>query len=273
MSEGASTRTRKGGGGSSRHPRGVSKSGSFNEEHVKLSKKLSAVLRHRIAENGLTDVLRPDGFVPLSRLLATPGFRGVGIDQIKSIVESNDKQRFSISEEDGQIFIRANQGHTSSGIDESQLLERMDEDALRAIGAGRAVHGTYRAAWKTITSSGGLSPMSRHHVHLAADLPGESGVISGMRASAEIHIWVDMLAASRAGIPFFRSANGVILTPGLADTRLLPSNYFHRVLDPQRNLEWRDGEWQAAAPAAAAAAAVAAASSAADAKQIAAGCR
>ena len=45
---------------------------------MQLSKKLSAVLRHRIDENGLRPVLRPDGYVPLSgpvREVVEPGAR------------------------------------------------------------------------------------------------------------------------------------------------------------------------------------------------------
>ena len=215
---------------------------SSQDEDVKLSKKMSAVLRHGIEKNGLSDVLRPDGYVPLSRLLRVLP-RGVSVDQIRHIVDQNDKQRFTISEKDGELFIRANQGHSSTGIDEEQLLERLDESKLLAIGGGRAVHGTYRSAWPAIISSGGLMPMSRNHIHLAADLPGESGVISGMRSSAQIHVWVDLLGASRAGVPFFRSANGVILTPGHAASRQLPSQFFVRVVDTQTHVEWHEGAW------------------------------
>ena len=235
-------------------PKGITKSSSFDDD-VKLSKKMSNVLRHRIHENKLGAHLRPDGYVPLDALLATPGFKGLGIDaaRVRAIVRDNDKQRFSIMmAEDGVEYIRANQGHTSSGIDESQLLTPLDEAALVELG-GRAVHGTNRKAWDGIVASGGLSPMARHHVHLAAGLPGASGVISGMRASAEVHVWVDLLGAAKAGIPLFRSANGVILTPGTSGTRLLPVEHFARVVDPSRGLEWRDGGWHKAADADAAA--------------------
>ena len=212
------------------------------EDDVKISKKMSNVLRHRLHENGLGAVLRPDGYVPLEALMGTAGFRGVSMETVRAIVRRNDKQRFSIIEEGGVEYIRANQGHTSHGIDESQLLELLDEAALVKLGA-RAVHGTYRSAWPAIVAAGGLSPMARHHVHLAVDLPGESGVISGMRKSAEVHVWVDLVGAARAGIPIYRSTNGVILTPGKAETRLLGSEYFARVLDVARGLEWRDGVW------------------------------
>ena len=215
--------------------------GESGGHDVRLSKKLSNVLRHRVHENGLGDVLRPDGYVPLAALLATPGFQGVSIPQVRAVVEQNDKQRFALREEaGGQLFIRANQGHTITGIDADQLLTRLDDDAIRALG-GRAVHGTNHAAWRGIVASGGLSPMARHHVHLAAGLPGEGGVISGMRASADVHVWVDLRSAAAAGIPFFRSANGVILTPG--DPRgTLPIGHFERVVDSAGRV-WRDGTW------------------------------
>jgi 2'-phosphotransferase len=214
------------------------------EADERLSKKLSSILRHRLAENGLSSVLRPDGYVPLEALLATPGFRGTSVEEIRSVVKLNDKQRFSIIiEDDGNEYIRANQGHTSAGVDETALLERLDNGALHELD-GRAVHGTFRAAWDGIVASGGLSPMARHHVHLAADLPGRSGVISGMRGCAELQVWIDLHGAARAGVPFFRSANGVILTPGLPKTGLLPIEHFERVVDSARGLAWRDGAWR-----------------------------
>lgn len=210
---------------------------------MQLSKKLSAVLRHRIDENGLRPVLRPDGYVPLSALLEVKGFGGTSVEQVRAVVEGNDKQRFALLEEpDGTIFIRANQGHTVSGLDADEMLTRMDEAAAAELG-GRAVHGTYRAAWAKIVASGGLSKMKRNHIHLAANLPGDSGVISGMRSSAEVHVWVDLRGAIAAGIPFFRSANGVVLTPGDA-SGVLPLRFFERAVDPSRGQIWREGAWE-----------------------------
>ena len=34
--------------------------------------------------------------------------------------------------------------------------------------------------------------MNRTHIHFAPGLPKESGVISGMRASAQVYIYIDM---------------------------------------------------------------------------------
>jgi len=39
----------------------------------------------------------------------------------------------------------------------------------------------------------GLCKMSRTNIHMAADLPGDSGVISGMRGSCEVVIEVNII--------------------------------------------------------------------------------
>jgi RNA:NAD 2'-phosphotransferase (TPT1/KptA family) len=53
--------------------------------------------------------------VPLDRVLALPGFAQYNVDDIAAVVASNDKQRFSMLEEEGEaggdvtLYIRANQ--------------------------------------------------------------------------------------------------------------------------------------------------------------------
>jgi len=72
--------------------------------------------------------------------------------------------------------------------------------------------------------------MSRNHVHLAADLPGEGGVISGMRASCELVVYVDVRAAVlEGGLNFYTSSNGVVLTPGLGEHGILSLDYVTKV--------------------------------------------
>ncbi|CAN0056248.1 unnamed protein product, partial [Sphacelaria rigidula] len=53
--------------------------------------------------------------------------------------------------------------------------------------------------------------MNRTHIHFATGLPGDNGVISGMRAGCKVLIYVDVAAAMADGIRFFRSTNNVIL--------------------------------------------------------------
>jgi len=150
--------------------------------------------------------------------------------EVRAVVECNDKQRFAMSTcgETGVLLIRANQGHTISvGLDDALLLEPLTE----ATAPPEAVHGTYTSAWASIKTSG-LHRMSRNHVHLAKALPSApGGVISGMRASCHVAVWVDVPAAIRAGVPFYRSQNGVVLTPGEGETGALPPRFFTRAVD------------------------------------------
>merc|ERR1719221_1948185 len=100
-------------------------------------------------------------------------------------------------------MIRANQGHSMEGI-------TPDLEPLNLKEIPLAVHGTYSEAWEMIKEKG-ISKMQRNHIHLAKDLPGSSGVISGMRAKCQVLIWVDLVKADSDGIRFFQSENGVIL--------------------------------------------------------------
>ena len=73
--------------------------------------------------------------------------------------------------------------------------------------------------------------MARHHIHLAQGLIGERGVISGMRHTAELFVWVNVHEAISSGIRFFRSANGVLLCDGTVGVDgsgdgCLPSSFF-----------------------------------------------
>lgn len=165
------------------------------------------------------------------------------------------------------------------------------------------MHGTYEAAWKQILKTGGLRPMSRHHVHFALGVPdgveaGKSGkepndsdlvidtdgtavevapplsapssspsstthpapvseapnppssaetekIISGMRASATVLIWVDVKRSLSAGaLQWWRSANGVVLTEGDAD-KLVRLEWVHRVERRDGEVLWtREGEME-----------------------------
>lgn len=91
------------------------------------------------------------------------------------------------------------------------------------------VHGTNAGAWARIKVSG-LNKMGRQHVHFAKGLPGEGGVISGMRKGSEVMVYLDLAGAVRDSIPFFVSANGVVLSPGEGDTGVVPTKYFKDVI-------------------------------------------
>uniref|UniRef100_A0A8C9HBN9 2'-phosphotransferase n=3 Tax=Piliocolobus tephrosceles TaxID=591936 RepID=A0A8C9HBN9_9PRIM len=193
------------------------------DRDVQLSKALSYALRHGALKLGLP--MGADGFVPLGALLQLPQFRSFSAEDVQRVVDTNRKQRFALQQGDPStgLLIRANQGH-SLQVPELELMPLETPQALPPM----LVHGTFWKHWPSILLKG-LSCRGRTHIHLAPGLPGDPSVISGMRPHCEIAVFVDGPLALADGISFFRSANGVILTPGNTDGFLLPK-YFKEAL-------------------------------------------
>jgi 2'-phosphotransferase len=122
-----------------------------------MSKRLSWALRHGIHELGLA--LNPAGYVKLTDLLSHPRFQDMNVQLIQQIVAEDEKQRYSLQDQDGELYIRANQGHTVSDVaDEALLTEILSPQDYPFI-----VHGTQKAAWGVIQSRG-LYRMNRNHI-------------------------------------------------------------------------------------------------------------
>lgn len=198
----------------------------------KLSHSLSYVLRHGAIELGLP--MTPDGFVPVSHLLKDTKFQGVSVEDLQEVVENNDKKRFKMVERPGDLYgmaedtvlcIRANQGHTIAIVDPEALCRRLKSSELREIDT--IVHGTYTHCWSSIKRQG-LSKMRRQHIHFAKGMPGEDGVISGMRKTCDIYIYLDTQKCAEDDIVFYESENGVILTAG--KNGFLAKEYFSQVV-------------------------------------------
>ncbi|XP_041467596.1 tRNA 2'-phosphotransferase 1-like [Lytechinus variegatus] len=189
---------------------------------VRLSKRLSLVLRHKAVEWGFK--IYPGGYVLVKDLLAHKMFQGYTEADIRRVVASNEKQRFSLKthEETGDLMICANQGH-SFEVPEPEL-----EPITYASRYPTVIHGTFFRHWDQIRREG-LRRMNRTHIHFAQGEPGADGVISGMRKSCQIMIFIDLHAAMQDGIKFFLSKNGVILSPGDRNG-ILRTRYFRRVL-------------------------------------------
>uniref|UniRef100_A0A8C7ZL48 2'-phosphotransferase n=1 Tax=Oryzias sinensis TaxID=183150 RepID=A0A8C7ZL48_9TELE len=172
------------------------------------SQKLSMLHIHKRKSALIFPYFIPaDGFLFVEDLLAHPQFCSYTVEDVERVVATNDKQRFKLRShpENGRLQIRANQGHSIQVAD----LELIPVLAGSAACPDEAVHGTYLRNWPSIQQHG-LSRMNRTHIHLAPGLPGEDGIISD-------------------GIEFFRSENGVFLTAGNAEGKLLPK-YFVRAL-------------------------------------------
>jgi 2'-phosphotransferase len=224
----------------------------------KLSHRLSYVLRHGALDMGLE--MTADGYVPVDSLLILQHPKFIGnqwtLQDIRDVVSDSDKQRFKLREKPASDYgqatqrtverltqtttatsnmllcIRANQGHTISFIKPELLLVRLSAEELRRIPT--IVHGTYSALWPAIQISGGLSRMKRTHIHCASGLIGENGVISGMRRGCDVYIYINAEACADAGVVFYRSDNGVLLTAGIKGG-ILPCKYFSHVTDAGGN--------------------------------------
>jgi 2'-phosphotransferase len=233
----------RGGGGSRRAaPR--------QRDPTHVSKTLSWALRHGARELGLA--MGADGYVRLADLLRVlrPQIGDLTERDVCAVVASDAKQRYTMSTDgSGAQLIRAAQGHTLAAVRDEELLTPL----AGAEEAGDCVHGTYLDAWRSISRTG-LSCMARRHIHFAPRDAG--GVISGMRGNAEVKIFVDVGAAMAAGIKFFRSDNGVILSPGDA-AGMIPARFFTRVVRVSDGASLLAAGADAAAAAAAAAAATA----------------
>lgn len=204
---------------------------------VRLSKSLSWILRHGAVKENLP--IRPDGYISLAVLMKHNKFRNSKVSDIARVVKENAKQRFTLTykpdenlDSDRELkegenledwFIRANQGHSMETVDKVELVPLTQVESFPR----NIVHGTSRKAWTKIKESG-LSKMNRLHIHMAGGLLGDEGVTSGMRASSEVFIYVDAKKAVDAGIPFFKSSNNVILSPGNAEG-IIPVEYFLKV--------------------------------------------
>lgn len=228
--------------------------------NVQISKKVSWLLRHGAESEGLK--LGEGGFVNVQDVLNNRKIRSMKISfpEIRQIVEENDKQRFTMvpvseastsiepnaesieqppvpSDDPKDWLIRANQGH-SLKVDSEGLLQPITDLNIPET----VIHGTNHVKWGLIVASNGLKPMRRNHVHFAAGLPSgfrsvkeldkesvSAPVISGMRNNSTILIFLDIRKAMDAGMKFWRSDNGVILSEGLDG--LVPLDFFKRVED------------------------------------------
>ncbi|XP_059176464.1 tRNA 2'-phosphotransferase 1-like [Physella acuta] len=193
------------------------------KDTVKLSKSLSYLLRHGAEKKGFK--LLPGGFLYVDDILNSQDFQSVTVADIEQVVENNDKKRFTLESDadTGRLKIRANQGH-SIQVEDLDLKPITDASDYPVV-----VHGTYQRPFKSIAKEG-LKRMGRIHIHFAPGEPGADGVISGMRKSCTVLIYLNLQKALQDGFQFFLSANNVILSPGNGDG-VIPPVYFEKVID------------------------------------------
>mmetsp|Transcript_29219 Transcript_29219/g.67264 ORF Transcript_29219/g.67264 Transcript_29219/m.67264 type:complete len:331 (-) Transcript_29219:48-1040(-) len=197
---------------------------------TQISKALTQLLRHTAMKYKLE--MRTDGYVAVEDVLVCHPIANLEctMEELTAVVRDSDKQRFSLEEMDGRMWIRANQGHSIKEVKDEQLLRRLqmtDKDLPCQV-----VHGTYKRHWKSIETQGllvggKLGRKFRNHVHFAVGLPKDGGIVSGMRTTCDVVIYLDVQRSLAEGLPLYRSANEVILTPGFDG--VVPPRLFLRV--------------------------------------------
>ena len=116
-------------------------------DRVKLSKALSWLLRHNAETQGFQFV--DGGILSVEAILNHGKFKGWTTLDVIDVVDNCEKKRFTMKTgENGELLIRANQGHSiKSG--EVELTEITDPEMFTTV-----IHGTYFKAWKLIESTG-----------------------------------------------------------------------------------------------------------------------
>jgi len=167
-----------------------------DKRKTKISKFLSLVLRHKPEEIGLE--LEENGWVSVEKLIKACDVYGRKFTcaELREVVETNDKKRFSFDETD--MKIRANQGHSVEV--EIEFEETAPPEIL--------YHGTAEKNLGVIFAEG-LKKMARHHVHLSADT--ETARKVGARYGKPVILKVDSQKMRDKGFKFYVSANGVWL--------------------------------------------------------------
>ena len=162
-----------------------------------ISKLMSLALRHD--PNALNISLNEMGWAKTDELLnglQTKGF-DISLVDLKEIVDTNDKKRFSFNEDFG--LIRANQGHSLNVNIEFKSLEPPVV----------LYHGTIQKFMSEIRDKG-LLKISRQHVHLSEQK--DTAEKAGARRGKPIILVIKAQLMHKNGYQFFKSENGVWLT-------------------------------------------------------------
>jgi putative RNA 2'-phosphotransferase len=178
------------------------------ERRKRISKFASKVLRHEPDLIGLE--LDADGYVMVDDLLAGMARKGLRVsrEELVEVVETNDKRRFSFSEDRRRI--RAVQGH-SVKLEGSTVSPAAPPAVL--------YHGTADRNVGSILAQG-LVPVSRIHVHLSLDIATATAV--GKRHGRPVIFKIDAARANADGIIFYLAENGVWLCDALPPIYLTP---------------------------------------------------
>jgi RNA:NAD 2'-phosphotransferase (TPT1/KptA family) len=157
----------------------------LSKKQTQIGKKLFFILRHDIVNSGLE--CDSSGYVKVNDLITKKLIEYITIDELKQIVENNDKKRFLLVQINNEYYIKANQGHSLSVgnlIDDDTTLELLTEPLLYC------AHGTEEKYIESIYKNG-LNRGLRKHIHLVDEIMKEKQT-SGFKNKSDRIILINM---------------------------------------------------------------------------------
>lgn len=181
---------------------------------IQISKTLSYLLRHGAVKENLP--IDSKGYVAVDDLLRHRKLKSyrTTVDDIRRVVETNNKRRFNLEHIDNRLYICANQGHSIEITEDNLMLLKDTEIPLDLF------HGTYNKNLELINKQG-LKVMNRNHIHLTTNM-------DYIRKSCNVLIYLDIERCLHDGIKFYKSLNDVYLTKG--NHGVLDSVYFRKIV-------------------------------------------
>lgn len=168
-------------------------------DHIRLSKNISYILRHKPESVGLA--LEDEGWVQVNDLISAINSnvkikRPIAFEDIIYVVSNDSKQRYALA----GSKIRAVQGHST--IVDMKYIPKEPPMVL--------YHGTTDESWKIIKRDG-LRSMRRQYVHLTSN--PDTAINVGNRHGDNVRLLkVNANDAYKAGVKFFLAENGVWLS-------------------------------------------------------------
>ena len=156
---------------------------------------------------------------------------GCGEEELCRLVEGPEQERFQLSTIDGELAVRAVQGHSMECIRDEHVYTRLhlkDRDL-----PVMCVHGTFLRHQPSIERNGllpgGYGEQLRHgdlpkvHIHMGVVQQRNAGANDAvLRRGSTLVVYVDIRKAMKDGIKFYRTDGGAIITRGNRNGVLKP---------------------------------------------------
>ena len=213
------------------------------KEYKYVDKALSAILRWQLNTNEIKLSYNQDGYVNVNDLMNSVNENDERIFNIDNLdlfirllihfVNKSDKKRISMKYEDGNYYIRANQGFSKETVSNIGDYQNKFYNQVSSNDYPYGFHGTTYESIIPIYKFNGLAAMSRDMVHTAYTMDTNHG----LRPDQEIIVIVDVKKVEDQGIQPWLSLNKVLLF------ERVPLDCFALVLDKNWKILYSNEEY------------------------------